>query len=590
MHMRLTTLARQTGLAILAATSLIGCKRTHTGEANGEIAQTWTPTKATSAMNVPTSAITSAIAARLNADPPSPVAKATWKHAKKLYAGFNNAPLWFTEEGLDKTRAGALMLALADATTDGLRLQDFPLASLGASIDTVSNAKTATADQLASLDVLLTATFVSLSEDLMTGQVDPSTANQSWHISSKEEKVDSALVRSIRADQLDKAIALMRPRDGGYDSLRVELAHYRELAAKGWTKVPKGKALAVGSTDSPERLAALKTRLSEEGYYSDSAAAVTAPAPSDSAAPKTTRDTMAAKAGRPVFTKALSAAVKAFQSHHGIVADGSLGDETVDAMNVTPTYRASQIAANLERYRWMPRSFGDRYILVNVPAFKLAAFDSGKQVLEMKVIVGQEYEGKATPVFADTMQTVVFRPYWLVPPNIQAKEFNGVPAGFESYSDGGQERIRQLPGPKNALGLVKFLFPNDFNIYLHDTPNDELFKKDVRAFSHGCIRLEKPDEMAHYVLGWDMDRIHDAMNNGPDNKTITLQKGIPVYITYFTTYVTDGQLYFGNDLYRRDDSLVETMQPGALPSEDALRVTRALHAAAEKWGVRDLNH
>jgi murein L,D-transpeptidase YcbB/YkuD len=589
--LRFKTLARQTGLAIFAATFLVaGCKRTRTGEANGEIAQTWTPTKASSAMNVPMATITSAIAARLDADPPSPVANATWKHAKKLYAGFSNAPLWFTEEGLDKTRAGALMLALADATTDGLRLQDFPLASLGASIDTISNTKTATADQLATLDVLLTATFVGLSEDLMTGQVDPSTANQSWHISSKEEKVDSALVRSIRADQLDKAIALMRPRDGGYDSLRVELAHYREFAAKGWTNVPKGKALTVGSTDSPDRVAAIKERLAEEGYDSDSAAAVTAPAAPDSAAPKTARDTMAVKMSRPVFTKTLSAAVKAFQSHHGIPADGSLGDETVDAMNVTPAYRASEIAANLERYRWMPRTFGDRYILVNVPAFKLVAFDSGKQVLEMKVIVGQEYEGKATPVFADTMQSVVFRPYWLVPPNIQAKEFNGVPAGFESYSEGGQQRIRQLPGPKNALGLVKFLFPNDFNIYLHDTPNDELFKKDVRAFSHGCIRLEKPDEMAHYVLGWDMDKIHDAMNDGPDNRTITLKKGIPVYITYFTTYVADGQLYFGNDLYRRDDSLVETMQPGALPSEDALRVTRALHAVADKWGVRDLNH
>jgi len=593
--MRLQTLARQTGLAILATTLVVGCKGIHSGESGGEIAETWNPSKASSAMNVPMSAISSGIAARLDTAPPTPVSKTTWKRAKKLYGGFSNAPLWFTEEGLDKARAGALMLALADATTDGIRLQDFPLAALGASIDTVSNTKTATADQLANLDVLLTATFVALSEDLMVGQVDPATINQSWHISSKDEKLDSALVRSIRADQLDRAIALMRPRDGGYDSLRVELAHYRELAATGFTAVPKGKALSAGSTDSPERLGALKARLAEEGYLSDTATAPPAPA-TDSAAPKTPHDSAAPKrspstsSSRPVFTKALSEAVKTFQQHHGIPADGSLGDETVDAMNVSPAYRASEIAANLERWRWMPRAFAERYILVNVPAFKLAAFDSGKQVLEMKVIVGQEYEGKATPVFADTMTSVVFRPYWLVPPNIQAKEFTGVPAGFESYSEGGQMRIRQLPGPKNALGLVKFLFPNDFNIYLHDTPNDELFKKDVRAFSHGCIRLEKPDEMARYVLGWDMEKIHDAMNNGSNDHTITLKKGIPVYITYFTAYVTDGQLYFGNDLYRRDDSLVEAMNPGALPSEDALRVARALHAAAEKWGVRDLNH
>jgi murein L,D-transpeptidase YcbB/YkuD len=587
--MEMKTLIRKTGLAALAATLLVGCKRNHSGEAGGEIAQTWTPTSAASAMNVPTSAISTAIASRLAAQPPAPVQKATWKHAQKLYAGFKNAPLWFTESGLDKTRAGALMLALADATSDGIRLQDFPLSTLGASIDTVSAANTATAEQLANLDVLLTATYVSLSEDLMTGQVDPATVNQSWHISSKEEKVDSALSRSIRADQLDKAIALMRPRDEGYDSLRVQLARYRALAAKSWTTVPDGKTLTVGSTDSPGRISALRARLAEEGYLTDSTGAE----PSADSSAATRRP--AADSGRAVgslFTKPLSDAVKAFQSHHGIPVDGSLGSETVQAMNVPATYRAAEIAANLERYRWMPRAFGDRYILVNVPAFKLSAYDSGKQVLEMKVIVGQEYEGKATPVFADTMQYVVFRPYWNVTPTIQETEFAGrdLPPGFEYYTDAGQTRIRQVPGPKNALGLVKFLFPNDFNIYLHDTPNDELFKKDVRAFSHGCIRLEKPDELAHFVLGWDLDKIHEAMNDGPDNRTITLKNPIPVYITYFTTYVADGQLYFGNDLYRRDDQLVQTMQSGALPSDDALRVARALHAAAEKWGVRDLNH
>src|ERR1043166_8214458 len=248
-HMRFLTLVRQTGFAALTATLFIGCKRMHSGESGGEIAETWTPSSASTAMNVPMSAITTSIASKLDAEPPAPLTKATWKRAKKLYGGFSNAPLWFTQDGLDKTRAGALMLSLADATSDGIRLQDFPLSALGAAIDSVSNTKSPTADQLANLDVLLTATFVSLSQDLMVGQIDPSTVNQSWHISSKDEKLDSARVRSIRADQLDKAIALMRPRDGGYDSLRIELARYRELAAKGFTAVPKGKALVVGSTD-----------------------------------------------------------------------------------------------------------------------------------------------------------------------------------------------------------------------------------------------------------------------------------------------------------------------------------------------------
>jgi murein L,D-transpeptidase YcbB/YkuD len=287
----------------------------------------------------------------------------------------------------------------------------------------------------------------------------------------------------------------------------------------------------------------------------------------------------------------MSEAVAEFQARHNITVTGSLNPETVDAMNVSPDFRAAQIAANLERYRWMPRALGDRYIMVNVPAFKVAAYDSGHKSLEMKVIVGMEYEGRATPVFADSMQYVVFRPYWNVTPTIQETEFaNKSPeqlaaGNYEYYKDGGVTRIRQRPGPKNALGLVKFLFPNDFNIYLHDTPNDELFKKDVRAFSHGCIRLEKPDEMAAYVLGWDLDRVHQAMNGGGDNKSVTLKKKIPVYITYFTTYVgDDGKLYFGNDLYKRDNTLADKVLPGAVLPADFERAARTLHKIAEEWG------
>jgi murein L,D-transpeptidase YcbB/YkuD len=594
--MRLQILARTHSRAVVAMATLVvavACKGWHSGEAGGEIAQTWTPSGASLALNIPTAAVSAAIQAKLAGAPPAPLSKDTWGHAQRLYNNYKNAPLWLTGDGLEKTRAGALMLALADGSTDGLRLEDYPLGQLGAAIDTLSNTKTPTAEQLANIDVMLTAAYVALGEGLMTGQIDPKSVNQSWHISGKEEKVDSALFRSIRADQLDKAIALMRPRDEGYDSLRVQLAKYRLLAQKGLTTVPEGKILNAGQTDSPARITALKTRLSEEGYFTDSVPATT---------PALTADSTSAKKPTPasaVFSRGLASAVGKFQSHHGIVVDSSLGIETVNAMNVSAKYRAAQIAANLERYRWMPRALGERYVMVNVPAFKVVAYDSGKQVLEMKVIVGMEYEGKATPVFADTMQYVVFRPYWNVPPAIQAKEFDSKIAadpgyldrgGFEYYKESGKTRIRQKPGTKNALGLVKFLFPNDFNIYLHDTPNDELFKKDIRAFSHGCIRLAKPDSMAQFVLGWDMDKIHEAMNNGPDNTTITLKQPIPVFITYFTTYVTDGELFFGNDLYKRDGSLVDMMVPGALPPEDAERATRALHAIAENWGVRDLNH
>jgi L,D-transpeptidase YcbB len=585
--------------AALGALALTACKKdVIIDEAGGEIALTWSPAGVDEIKGVPGAAIKIAIDQRVNGEAPAPLSKDTWGHAQRLYKQYQGVPLWLTGDGIDKPRAGALMYALADVASDGVLLSGYPLAELGASIDALQQTDKPTAEQLANVDVMLTAAYVAVGEDLMTGQVDPKEFNQSWHISQREEKVDSALFRSLRAEALDRAIALMRPRDEDYDSLRVQLAYYRAHASKGWTKVPSGKTLKTGMSDSPDRIAALVSRLSEEGYVigvaspgtdSQKVADTTKPASpvADSAKP--------APATRAVFSKAMSESVSEFQARHNMAVTGTLNAETVDALNVSPEFRAAQIAANLERFRWMPRALGDRYILVNVPAFKVAAYDSGRKSLEMKVIVGQEYEGRSTPVFADSMQYVVFRPYWNVTPTIQANEFAGKTAeqlaagDYEYYKDGGETRIRQRPGPKNALGLVKFLFPNDFNIYLHDTPNDNLFKEDVRAFSHGCIRLEKPDQMAAYVLGWDLDRVH-AMMNGSDNRTITLPKKIPVYITYFTTYVNDGKLFFGNDLYKRDIGLVDKLMTAAILPADHERAGRTLHKIAEDWGGSHTAH
>jgi len=351
----------------------------------------------------------------------------------------------------------------------------------------------------------------------------------------------------------------MRPQDPGYDSLRMQLGTYRELAAKGWPTIPAGKQLHRGEKDSPARLAALRTRLAAEGYIS----ADSAPASN-------------------VYDRTLAGAVADYQARHSIGVDSTLGGETLESLNMPVDFRLAQIAANLERFRWMPRSLGERYVLVNVPQFFLRAYDSGQKSLEMKVIVGQEYEDKATPVFSDSMEYVVFRPYWNVTPTIAAKEI--FPKGpeylaandMEVYNDHGRQAVRQRPGPKNALGFVKFLFPNDYNIYLHDTPNHSLFDKDVRAFSHGCIRVEKPDELAQWVLGWDAGRVQAAMQ-GADNRSVTLPKKIPVYIVYFTSFVQDGHLHFGNDLYDRDSQLVSEMKaavktPETTAAQDTLRM------------------
>jgi murein L,D-transpeptidase YcbB/YkuD len=277
----------------------------------------------------------------------------------------------------------------------------------------------------------------------------------------------------------------------------------------------------------------------------------------------------------------VGALLRQFQQRHGLEPTGRLNDATLAALNVSAADRAQQIGVNLERHRWLPRYLGSRYIYVNVPSFQLTAYDSGKKVLEMKVVVGEEYEGKTTPVFSDSMETVVFRPYWLITPEIQRKEIEPKVAAdpsylarhdMEYYKDKGATRIRQRPGEKNSLGLVKFLFPNSFNIYLHDTPAKALFEQTNRAASHGCIRVEKPAELAVWVLGWPMEKVQAAMHSGRDAQGVRLPQKIPVYIVYFTVYVRDGQIYFGTDVYGRDEKLKEAVSTDAAAAEgDSLR-------------------
>jgi L,D-transpeptidase YcbB len=262
----------------------------------------------------------------------------------------------------------------------------------------------------------------------------------------------------------------------------------------------------------------------------------------------------------------------------------------VASLDIPASYRLGQIAANLERLRWLPRSLGSRYIAVNVPAFELEAFENGKPALRMKVIVGSEFAGRRTPTFSDSMKTVVFRPYWVVPDTIAAKEIwpkaKADPGylgrhGYEVVRIEGKTRIRQVPGDKNALGLVKFLFPNDYSVYLHDTAEGQLFQNDVRAYSHGCIRVERPAALASWVLGWPIDKVQDAMQSGRDDRQAPLSERIPVYITYLTTYSRDGELRFGNDLYFRDDALVSVAQRGAELDEATVRTIDSLRRIAK---------
>ena len=550
-------------------------------------AATWAPATLTEVRGVPIAELKTALAQRLADKAPAGTDADSWKHTQALYRSLGETPLWLTSDGLATDRARALTDAVLKISDDGLRLDEYPVAPLTTALAALKKTAKPTAQQYADADVLLSATYAGMGKDLLVGQISPTSVGQAWHIDPSEENVDSALVHAL-GDTLERGIAEMRPADSTYAALQKELVRYRDIESKGdWPRVPAGKTLKAGQSDSPARLATLRARLTAEGY--DGSAGSATPSGTTTATPSATNRTPAANsprsAGSGVYDAALADEIGRYQARHGITVDKRLSPETVNSLNVPVAYRLGQVAANLERQRWMPRSLGSRYVFVNVPAFQLTAFDSGETSLSMKVIVGQEFEDKATPVFSDTMQTVVFRPFWNITPDIQRMEIEPKIANDPSYlerenleyfTDGGERRIRQKPGGKNSLGLVKFLFPNSFNIYLHDTPNHELFNKDVRAFSHGCIRLEKPAELAQWVLGWDAARVQQAMESGPDNVSVRLPERIPVYITYGTAYVRDGQLSFGNDLYHRDEQLVKAAARGALLSHEAVAALQAL--------------
>jgi murein L,D-transpeptidase YcbB/YkuD len=296
-----------------------------------------------------------------------------------------------------------------------------------------------------------------------------------------------------------------------------------------------------------------------------------------------------------LYQGALVDAVKHFQARHGLKPDGRLDAQTLANLNTPLSQRVDQLRLMLERWHWLPERFTEPPIVVNIPEFRLRAYDNNENVvLSMNVIVGKAFHHK-TPVFEKDMRFVVFRPYWNVPPSIQRSEI--VPAvqkdrdyiakkGFEVVTPAGQVvtsgpitdevlaqlrsgklEVRQKPGPTNALGLVKLMFPNEYNVYLHSTPAPQLFSQTRRDFSHGCIRVEKPAELAAWVLrdkpDWSVERAQAAMTTGKDNLQVNLTNPIPVLILYGTAVADpDGQVRFLDDIYGYDDELKQALAKG----------------------------
>lgn len=337
-----------------------------------------------------------------------------------------------------------------------------------------------------------------------------------------------------------RSLSESAPAHEGYERLEQALERYRRITDRGEPEpVPPGPALKLGAEG--EQVAALRARLA-------------AAAEAEAADPLPETDLPEE------FDATLEEAVFAFQERHGLQADGIAGASTLAELNRTAEEQIRKIELNLERWRRMPADLGERHILVNIAAFRLDAIEDGRSVLDMRVIVGRT--DTPTPVVSSAIESVVLNPSWYVPKSIASKEIwpKGRSYlrrnGFEVLPDG---KLRQRPGANNSLGRVKFRFPNRFGVYLHDTPSRSLFDRTFRALSHGCVRLERPEDLAAWALGddpqWSWEAVQDAFDSGRE-RSVKLLEPIPVHIAYWTAWVDDyGTLRFSQDVYDLDGEL-----------------------------------
>lgn len=402
-------------------------------------------------------------------------------------------------------------------------------------------------EYLGNLDLLLTESFVRLAEDLVVGTIDPDRAGMEWRI-PRGESPDRRLIDNVISGQDPRTVlASIQPEVPYYDRLKAALARFREIETRGgWGTVPEGETLSQGDRDP--RVAALRQRL----LAGDD--------------PEEARLAGVGQRDPQVFDEDLEAAVSHFQTRHTLHEDGALGPNTIEALNVPVEDRIGALRLNLDRWRWLPNDLGEKFLLVNVAGFELEVVDGDSAIESMNVVVGET--ANRTPIFQDTLEHMVVNPYWNVPTSIAEEEILPVADrdptylarnNYEVVRTGGATRIRQRPGPQNALGNVKFLFPNDMNIYLHDTPADGLFTQRSRAFSHGCIRVERPDDLARTLLSWLTDKdpsYYDELRSNSGEQWVAMDEQVPVYILYFTAWADrDGTVRFHEDIYDRDETL-----------------------------------
>ena len=480
------------------------------------------------------------------------------------------APLWFVEE---RPRAAAYQAVnlLGNAAQEGLEAGDYNAEWLRAAIESASRESPLTEDSLSRLDQALTSAMRRYLADLYAGRVDPEQIGARYSPAATWGFIPDDLLASAIADgRLVEAVRGVAPALQQYAGLREALARYRELVGHpAWQKnLPPLPASKLSPGQKYGGIEALGERLRLLG---DLPAATALPA---------------------LYEGALVAGVKSFQERHALRPDGVIARDTYEQLNVPPAARVRQLELALERLRWTPLLQAPRAIVVNLPEFMLTAYELRDGKLEttvaMKVIVGTARKNH-TPLFDAEMRFIEFSPYWNIPPSIargetlprlrrdpgyfdrQGFEFVGsdgrVSGGFsEGALDAvqrGQMRIRQRPGAGNALGDIKFVLPNQDNIYLHHTPSVKLFDRARRDFSHGCIRVEAPVTLAKFVLAnepeWTEERIVQVMRRGKSS-TIRLQEALPVIIAYSTALVRDGRVHFFPDIYGQDKLLDDALR------------------------------
>ncbi|MDP9136733.1 MAG: L,D-transpeptidase family protein, partial [Pseudomonadota bacterium] len=489
-------------------------------------------------------------------------------------------PLWVGSQGLND-RVRRILALLANAEQEGLKSSDYLPASLGALVEHASGAERNNAF-LARLDIGLTAMALRYAEHIHSGRIIPKRLSGYYDIEPPALILDQTLHQLWQRAEPDLYLSSLAPSHPSYSVLKASLAAFRkESVERERQPIPAGKRVKPGGQDV--RVPLVRARLVELGFLraDDARTPMAEPA----------ADGLDRRNPEAMLDKRLSTALKAFQAANGIEQTGSIDKATVEDLNSRPERDdAEKLVLNMERLRWLPRELGERHILVNQASFELRLINRGDVTWSTKVIVGTP--DTQTAVFSDEMETVVINPYWGVPQSIIRYEMMPRLArdrryldreGYEVVNERGRVvssrsvnwwayrgdipfGVRQPPGDGNALGRVKFLFPNSHDIYMHDTPTKQLFAEPVRAFSHGCVRVESPREFAGQVLGWEPGRIDAAIATGETQK-VPLPKTIPVHLNYFTAWPDlSGTIVFHADIYNRDTRLDKALNTIALAS------------------------